>query len=683
MRFDAQGESRAARWRIAKIDRSSFIRTDVGLSYKIPEGVRVPLTLAFENGSVLRLPANGVLRLHCIEGSGEIGPGTRIICEFRDEHGTQVERIAKPFDQGRTWVRLPCPQGASEAYLTLGLAGTGALRRMVFTMETEAVGSIERLSEALRAGERASVDQALEAAKRYRSQDPALPRLQALAAWLARDYGEAADHYSRLADQDSLRGDDATRLFRSLKRAGRLAEAESAVSKFLSSPDMPDGLLKEWADLAAERGDAEDAGDRLGRLLSREGGENAVKSVLSQMLKRGQGGLAGAITAGLGDGLSLAVWLAEKAYAERRYVEAARIFDRVADLGTAGQKRVWRQKAEGAWMHAFARRSLASEWASGTQGVVTTAEQAIKRTGAYDVEFGGHIFPIRVKRGRGDKVLLLFHGAADQAVRPYPHFAGFLPGMDDVHQIAFADPTVACSRKLAAGWYLGTEIFPVQALLPGLITRLCDAVGAERRVYLGGSSGGFAALYCSWHDPDSFAVVANPQIDLLTYFEKPFDRLVQSGWPTLSLRDELARRVCLDVGQKYRCGSPNVVAYVQSRTDWRHIKTQLPAFLDAVAQGHADVAFDIGYWGVSGHSGSAPAVAYIPWVRAALKARHANLELLIEAHAEDTRSRSGPLASNDRPGSKTPGYAADITLADTLAALMLRPPSLDGPAEVG
>jgi hypothetical protein len=245
---------------------------------------------------------------------------------------------------------------------------------------------------------------------------------------------------------------------------------------------------------------------------------------------------------------------------------------------------------------------------------------ALAASGIYTVRYRGHSIDLRYVQGRGKDVIFLFHGAVDRASRPIPKFQGTFARFEDLHQISIADPSLECNDELAAAWYIGTEKIDLQALLVDLIRDACAILQARKRIYFGGSAGGFAALFYGHFDPDSVVLAVNPQIDLATYLPNAMGKYLSAAWPSLGTVSEIAQHRCINVSERYASGFRNSVIYLQSAGDRRHLVKQLPSFLGKVnAKDASNLVVEVGFWGILGHSMSIPSSAYIPWLRAILE----------------------------------------------------------------
>lgn len=283
-----------------------------------------------------------------------------------------------------------------------------------------------------------------------------------------------------------------------------------------------------------------------------------------------------------------------------------------------------------------------------------------------EVRIAGIRVPLDVRVGRGEALVVLFHGGMKRDKRPFPFFQPFFPVT--ASQMAISDPTMFADPAMPTGWYVGSEGEDLPHQLSALIRDEAARLGCTRRVYVGGSASGFAALMYARLDPGSIAIAANPQTRLQSYFiPSGVDLFRRACWPSADSVEELARIAPVDVCAQYARGFDNHVIYIQSSGDHDHVQGQMAPFLAAIDAAHADrVIFDVGYWGIPGHSGSAPPRAWLPWLRAALAT-----PTITSAALLDTRHALGEPAITT-PARPAPANPAGPDSADVRRAELLR-----------
>jgi hypothetical protein len=116
-------------------------------------------------------------------------------------------------------------------------------------------------------------------------------------------------------------------------------------------------------------------------------------------------------------------------------------------------------------------------------------------------------------------------GAFDQTKKTLPGFARAAEGSEyGANVLCVSDPTLALSKTLTLGWYIGTR---EESVLPGLL-RITEKVAelanisAERIVFMGSSGGGFAAL-CAASTFRGNAIAINPQTDIALFYPGPVE----------------------------------------------------------------------------------------------------------------------------------------------------------------
>lgn len=258
------------------------------------------------------------------------------------------------------------------------------------------------------------------------------------------------------------------------------------------------------------------------------------------------------------------------------------------------------------------------------------------------VDYDGASLQLQVSRRRNRKLVILFHGAVKPERREVvtDFNTAKLAKLLDANVVAVTDPSLACSPMLTAAWYLGHDGFRSQRVLAKLFRQLQERLKIERRIYVGGSAGGFAALYYSWVDPDSVAIAVNPQTSLSRHRASHQATYRDACWPNLPADAQLSTVVHDDLSTLYRKRVPNSVVYLQNSMDAFHLRNHMAPFLGAIRQAELTrVVTEVRFWGVVGHSNSIPRQAWFEWVRAGLEASSTSAVDLLEAHARATCTR--------------------------------------------
>lgn len=244
-----------------------------------------------------------------------------------------------------------------------------------------------------------------------------------------------------------------------------------------------------------------------------------------------------------------------------------------------------------------------------------------QKTGTCNIDIGGETkLPVKLWPSPGsNKLLITFHGAINRQKRVFPAYFGFQEDLHhECHQIQLADTSLMENTQITMGWFAGSKRTPLQQLLPSFFETLVKRLNVKRTVFLGSSSGGYAALFYSHKIPGSTAIAKVPQTSITRYYPSHVERYVKAAWGTES---EMRRSgVISDVRELYRSGVPNRVVYVQSMDDSFHLINHMKPFVSQLSlKGMKNVALECSFWGVPKHSGAVP-VAYVKtWLRAALQ----------------------------------------------------------------
>jgi len=231
------------------------------------------------------------------------------------------------------------------------------------------------------------------------------------------------------------------------------------------------------------------------------------------------------------------------------------------------------------------------------------------------VHYEGIDIPVLYSRGMNDVLVVIFHGATDQDKRPYPFFQTLGPSVAGEHRLSIADPTLSVDKKLVAGWYCGHHNMVLQKILPRFFEDLKKSLGIKRIVFTGGSSGGFAALFYSFHVSDSAALALSPQTNLDNYLPTAVGSYTKCCWPEMDDESKLSSKITTDLRTIYAQKMDNLAIILNSSGDWAHVNTQSAPLLAAVdAKDHQTIILQAKWYGVPRHSGSVPYTEAAPWI---------------------------------------------------------------------
>ncbi len=233
-------------------------------------------------------------------------------------------------------------------------------------------------------------------------------------------------------------------------------------------------------------------------------------------------------------------------------------------------------------------------------------------------------------------LIFVFAGAIDRAKRGLPQFGGqFIRTYVPASVIGIADPSLSRAPNLSTAWYAGHEGFETQHLLPELLRRIAAACGAERVIFLGASAGGFAALYYSWCQPGSIAVVLNAQTDIERHHVRHRAEYRAACRPGLGKGDRLETAIVSSVVSCYAERFENTVVYLQNASDAMHVRNHFAPFLAAIDQrSHRRLLARLAYWGRAGHK-PPPTHEWMAWLTAAIEAPSASAEDIQRTRGEE------------------------------------------------
>ncbi len=260
--------------------------------------------------------------------------------------------------------------------------------------------------------------------------------------------------------------------------------------------------------------------------------------------------------------------------------------------------------------------------------------------------------PVWVSLKDSPAVVFTFTGAANRN-SPLPQFASTGLGKQlQASVIALADPSLVRHDELRLAWYAGHEGFELQKMLPSLIQQIIDTLGATRVAFVGGSGGGFAALYYSSKVPGSVAVVLNPQTNLNHYHWRHRKWCRDICWPGLGTSSLLDAAFTADLTPLYADHVENTVICIQIASDFFHLTRQVAPFLAALPDSFRNrLIVRVANWGVDGHK-PAPTSIWIPWLEAALAAPDTSAASIEESWVMKNPVPRPPLRSPSATSSK-------------------------------
>lgn len=295
-----------------------------------------------------------------------------------------------------------------------------------------------------------------------------------------------------------------------------------------------------------------------------------------------------------------------------------------------------------------------------------------RREGLLVCEIAGRDLHINLRRAAAANTLVVgFHGSVDRVNRPVPAFISFIPEAGNyAHQLLISDPSLPLHPELSMAWYAGDAGFPAQSALRTALRSAAEALGVSRVIYFGTSGGGFAALYYSWHDPGSLALVGNPQTSVGAYYSRHIQKYLQACWPGRGALSDLDG-IVTDVRALYAQDVPNYVIYLQNSTDEFHLFGHMAPFLAGIHRADLQkrISFECTFPGSRGHN---PVWSvFSPWLRAAIVAPSWGALDLIETRHRLAAAAPSPVGPDSTRISAGPS-AADISFSNLLRDYQLR-----------
>lgn len=189
-------------------------------------------------------------------------------------------------------------------------------------------------------------------------------------------------------------------------------------------------------------------------------------------------------------------------------------------------------------------------------------------------DFGQLALPLFVSRARGgDTLTIMFHGATDRSRNAMPRFERLrsMESLGTGPALFVSDPCLDLDASQILTWYIGDEGFNLHEFLARQIRSIAHQLGCNRVLYVGNSGGGFAALQVSSHDPESAAVVFNPQIQLDRYVPRIRRTAQEVLFGTDEIPEDHPLRERVDVIRRYQSiGFNKHVFFIQNTGDEMH-----------------------------------------------------------------------------------------------------------------
>lgn len=290
---------------------------------------------------------------------------------------------------------------------------------------------------------------------------------------------------------------------------------------------------------------------------------------------------------------------------------------------------------------------------------------------AKEVIMNGRTYRAKYRGGRGKRLVVLFHPAQPAYADNRPYFLPFLDVASP--QISITDPTLEGRDELPAGWYLGGHNENVQGCINRIVTEFGIFIGCSERIYVGGSSGGFASLLYSSLDPNSVAISACPQIDLDTYDNSTVRKFRSICYPEARPEASIKELTAVDLIKSYSKDLENSAIIIVSPGDYAHLFNQIAHLLTAVKPKRwRNILLDVEYHGIPNHSGSIPPKVYMKWVRAAIASPSLIASDIMATHHEMKQTTPTENPASPSNVKEVTIHESDLRMAELLRDYQLR-----------
>lgn len=200
-------------------------------------------------------------------------------------------------------------------------------------------------------------------------------------------------------------------------------------------------------------------------------------------------------------------------------------------------------------------------------------------SGVYLIRRGRYEIPILIRRTPSPIGIFGFHGAKNREKFSPPVFEG--AGLTQelaVNAILHSDPILSLSGDVTIGWFAGTSELPLQSVLKSYQEHITRVLQLHTRVFLGGSGGGFAALYYGLKNEAEVIFAMAPQTIIRNHNRGAVRRYFQTAFGVDSY-DEVAawvrEQLCCDIRSVWPRNLRSRVVYLQNSGDRRHMDKHL------------------------------------------------------------------------------------------------------------
>ena len=229
------------------------------------------------------------------------------------------------------------------------------------------------------------------------------------------------------------------------------------------------------------------------------------------------------------------------------------------------------------------------------------------------IKFDDKYLDLLVRINKYSPIVTLFHGAVQRTDKlKLPVFSGLNIVDDSYSRVLVCDSSLGESESLTLGWFGGSAHIDLQNVLPLILKKIFNISQPSKKIFAGGSGGGFASLYYSSLFENVFVIASNPQTDIKKYYQTHVKNYANLAWKC-DVAD-LGTKIHHDLKSVYK-RNVNTVLYIQNREDRFHIDNHCMPFLCFLTDNKINTSesflikdsfyFKSAFWG-SGHIGPPP-----------------------------------------------------------------------------
>ena len=233
------------------------------------------------------------------------------------------------------------------------------------------------------------------------------------------------------------------------------------------------------------------------------------------------------------------------------------------------------------------------------------------------------------KKPDNKTIVVYFQGALPlNKIKSKEHPIFFEPKINE-NLLIISDPfykdVMNISEVLLLNLSISSWYTPLQNSLEELLKETQNEFKFEKFIFIGGSSGGFAALYNSYFIDNSICITFNPQINIVNYLTK-LKNTCQTKLDDII--NKMIETKQMDLISLYQNGSTNNIIYVVNNMSLNDIHHSVPFMYKTVMSKlyKKNFIFKFDFWGKHGHRRSIPDNEYTLWIEASIMSKSCGVE---------------------------------------------------------